>query len=243
MKVALLVQARMRSTRLPGKVLKPVLGKPLLEHMLERLARVRGADQLAVVTTIHEADEPIISLCRRLEVAFFRGPEEDVLARYHAGAESLGADVVVRVTADCPLIDPAVVDRVISFYRANAARYDYVANNLVSTYPPGMDVEIFPFQVLDEAFREAQTPPEREHVTPFIYGHPERYMLANVAYDSDQSRHRWTVDAPEDFELVRLILEALYPGRPQFTLEDALDLAARHPQWSSINAMVRQKPL
>lgn len=241
MKTVILVQARMTSTRFPGKVLKKVLGKPLLEYQIERLRRVKLADEIVIATTTNETDEPIIELCDRLTIPYFRGPEEDVLSRYHGAAKAHQVDVVVRVTSDCPLIDPQVIDSVIQFYISHQAEYDYVSNCLERSYPRGMDTEVFSFHALHEAFLEATAQPEREHVTPFIYRHPERYRLAQVTYSENQSHHRWTVDTPEDFELIKRIIEALYPKFPEFTLEYCLNLLEQRPDWSELNAHVEQK--
>lgn len=240
MRPVIIVQARMTSTRLPGKVMKTVLGKPLLEYQVERLRRASTAD-LAVATTEIEADGPIAELCERLAVPCFRGPEEDVLARYHGAAASLQADPVVRVTADCPVIDPAVVDRVVRYYLDLEGEYDYVSNCLSRTFPRGMDTEVFSREALDGAFRDAVDPTDREHVTPFLYRHPERFRLGNVRHTRDLSRHRWTVDTWEDFLLIREILEDLYPRDPAFGMEDILALFDGRPSLFRINAHVGQK--
>lgn len=243
MNKVIIVQARMTSTRLPGKILKEVLGKPLLEYQVERLRRVRNADKIVIATTTNNTDEPVVSLGGRLAVPVYRGPENDVLARYHGAARAYGAGLVVRVTSDCPLIDPGVIDRVIGFYHEHKDAYDYVSNTLQRTYPTGMDTEVFPFTVLDEAYREALDAAEREHVTPFIYRRPERYRIGQVIAYNDTSRHRWTVDTPEDFELVRRIIEVIYPENPAFSLYDVLNLIDRNPSWTEINAHIVQKTL
>lgn len=243
MKILIIVQARMTSTRLPGKVLKEVLGKPLLEYQIERLRRVRLADGIVIATTTNDTDAPIVNLCRRLDVPVFRGSEHDVLSRYYEAAKFHHADVILRVTSDCPLIDPQVIDKTIRFYLDHKTEYDYVSNGLERTYPRGMDTEVFPFQVLEEAFVEAEHQAEREHVTPFIYRRPERYKLGNCRCQEDLSYHRWTVDTAEDFELIKKIIEALYPINNQFGLTDILDLLMKHPEWVAINAHVKQKEL
>lgn len=240
-KVLIVVQARMTSTRLPGKVLLTAAGKPLFEHQLERLMRAGASHGLVVATTVNASDDPIVALCGRLKVPHFRGSEEDVLSRYFGAAQAHHAGAIVRVTADCPLIDPHVIDRVIRYYLDSAPRYDYVSNCFPRTYPRGMDTEVLSFDALRTAHLEATARPDREHVTPYVHMHPGRFRLGNVAYKEDHSRHRWTVDTPEDFELVRRILEALYERKPEFTLEDCLELLSRHPDWAAINAGVVQK--
>ncbi|MDZ8065608.1 MAG: glycosyltransferase family protein [Nostoc sp. DedQUE08] len=241
MKTVIIVQTRMTSTRLPRKVLKKVLDKPLLEYQIERLKRVKLADEIMIATTTNSADLSIIELCDRLSIPYFRGSEEDVLARYYGAAKEHQADVVVRVTSDCPLIDPQVIDKVIQFYINYKYEYDYVSNSLERSYPRGMDTEVFSFLALHQAFVEATAQSDREHVTPFIYMHPERYRLAQVVYSENESSHRWTVDTADDFELIKRIIEALYPEIPKFTLEDCLDLLRKYPDWSRINAHVEQK--
>ncbi len=243
MKTVIIDQARMTSTRLPGKVMKEVLGKHLLEYQIERLNRAKEADELVIATTTNDTDQPIVELCERMGVAYYRGSEEDVLSRYYEAATEFRADVVVRVTSDCPLIDPAVVDKVIKHYKDNWDKYDYVSNTLTRTYPRGMDTEVFSYKVLQEVYYNAQEQPEREHVTPYICWHPERYKLDNVSHHENQSHHRWTVDTPEDFELIKLILQDLYPVSNKFTWLDVLNLLNEHPEWVQINASVTQKEI
>ena len=241
MKTLIIIQARMTSTRLPGKVLKPVLAKTLLEHQLERLKRVTNADGFVVATTTNETDQPIVDLCNALGVPVSRGPEGDVLARYYEASKAHQADVVVRVTSDCPLIDPAVVAEVIGFYQSHTAAYDYVSNTLERTYPRGLDVEVFPFSLLEKAHREATQAEEREHVTPFIYRRPQQFRIYQVQQSPSHAHERWTVDTPEDFELIRRVLEALYPEKPQFLQADVLALLDAHPDWRALNAEIEQK--
>jgi len=240
-KTIIINQARMTSTRLPGKVMKEVLGKPLLEYQFERLQRVKEADELIIATTNNDSDQPIVELCKRLGIAYYCGSEEDVLSRYYEAATQLGADVIVRVTSDCPLIDPSIVDRVIKLYKDKRDNYDYVSNTLTRSYPRGMDTEVFSYKVLEEAFINAKEKPEREHVTPYICWQPERYRLGNVSHHEDQSRHRWTVDQIEDFLLIENIIKALYPDKPHFNMTDVLDILKENPEWLKLNAEVEQK--
>ncbi len=233
----------MSSTRLPGKVLKPVLGKPLLAYQVERLQRVEHADAVVLATTTNDADQVLVDFAQAHDLAWYRGSEEDVLSRYQGAAEEAGADVVIRITSDCPLIDPAVIDRVIATFAQSQPDCDYASNTLRRTYPRGMDCEVFSRKALDIAHAETIEPADREHVTPFIYRRSDRFALRNVEYVSDQSHHRWTVDTDQDFALVSRMLEHLYPERPKFTLEDCLDQLAKHPDWARINASVGQKVL
>ncbi len=220
-----------------------VLGKPLLQYELERLRRTRNVERLVVATTTNPIDLKIVAFCRKSGVDYFRGSEDDVLSRYADAARRERAEIVVRVTADCPLIDPAVVDRTIQHFLDRRDRVDYVSNVMKRTYPRGMDCEVFSAKALFEADAEAKNPSDREHVTPFLLNRPERYRLEGVEYGRDESSHRWTVDTIEDFKLVRRLLEALIPAKPHFTLEDALGLITSHPEWSLINRHVAQKTL
>lgn len=240
MKTLLIVQARMTSTRLPGKVLLPLAGVPMLTRLVERLRRVQRASGIVIATTTNATDEPIAALCAQLGVPCHRGSEHDVLSRYTDAAREHGADVVVRITADCPLIDPALIDQVIAVYQEGGS--DYVSNMLPPTWPYGMAVEVFSAAALQQAHAEATQAAAREHVTPFIYGHPERYRLRNVESPVDLSHHRWTVDTPEDYALVSRLFERLIPTRPNFTQADVLALLEQHPDWIAINQHIRQKP-
>ena len=239
MKTLIIVQARMTSTRLPGKVLLSLDGEPMLSRLVERLRRVRRADGLVIATTTNATDDPIAALCAQLGVACHRGSEHDVLSRYADAARLHGADVVVRITSDCPLIDPALVDQLIACYQEGDC--DYLSNMLPPTWPYGMAVEVFSASALQQAHAEATQASEREHVTPFLYWHPARYRLRNVASPIDLSLHRWTVDTPEDYDLVRRLFEALHPTRPEFTLADILSAMDAHPDWLHINQHVEQK--
>jgi spore coat polysaccharide biosynthesis protein SpsF len=186
MKTVIIVQARMTSTRLPGKILKEVLGKSLLTYQLERLRRIKGAQAVVIATTTNDTDQPIVDFCVQNTVAYFRGSEDDVLSRYYGAALEHAADAVVRITSDCPLIDPEVVDQVISFYEVNYPKFDYVSNVTQRTFPRGMDTEVFSMKALREAFENATKQLDREHVTPFIHGQPEE--LFPVPLDSGHSR-------------------------------------------------------
>jgi len=241
MKVVIISQARMTSTRLPGKVLKMVNGKSLLEYQIERLKRSRMADEILIATTTDETDLPIVELCERLHVCCYRGSEEDVLSRYYEVAIKSNADVVVRVTSDCPVIDPMVIDSVITFFLENYPDFDYISNTQKRTFPRGMDTEVFSIQTLKESHNEALEILDREHVTLFIRRHDDRYKLGGLTYHENQSSHRWTVDTREDLNLVSKIIDALYPVKADFTLEDILKLLEKNPDWVKINAQVETK--
>lgn len=238
-KVVIIDQARMKSSRLPGKILRAALGKPLLEHQIFRLRRVLSADELVIATTVNDSDEPIVKLCRDLGVKFYRGPEDDVLARYYEAAKASNADVVIRVTSDCPLIDPEGIESLIAFYLANKERYDYATNR--SDEFLGLCSEIFSFRVLKEAHERASATPDREHVTPYLYHRPDVYRIAQVPYLEGLGRHRWTVDTEEDFRFVDRVFTKLYPVKNNFSLSDILALVKRHPELERINAHIKQK--
>lgn len=240
MKTIIIVQARMTSTRLPGKVLLPLAGEPMLMRLMERLRRVQRADGIVIATTTNVTDDPIAALCAQQGVPCHRGSELDVLSRYADAARLHAADVVVRITSDCPLIDPALIDQLIAVYEEGDS--DYVSNMLPPTWPYGMAVEVFSATALAQAHAEATQDAEREHVTPFIYWHPQRYRLRNVASPVALSHHRWTVDTPEDYELVRRLFDHLLPTNPHFTQADVLALLDAHPDWIAINQHVQQKP-
>jgi spore coat polysaccharide biosynthesis protein SpsF len=241
MKVAAIIQARMNSTRLPGKVMKKILDKTLLEYQIERVRRAKSIDQIIIATTTKESDNPIIELCQRLAIPYYRGSEEDVLSRYYETAVKFQADAVVRLTSDCPLIDPYVIDKVVYHFLENRTRLDYVSNTLIRTYPRGMDTEIMSVEALIKANDDADEPADREHVTAYLYRHPEQFRLANIYYKSNESQHRWTVDTPEDFQLIQKVITEICLASPDFTLEDVLEVLKKHPEWSEINAHVEQK--
>lgn len=242
MKVVAIVQARMTSTRLPGKVLREVLGRPLLGYQLERLRRCRSVDEVVVATTANRTDDPVVAFAEAEGHRVWRGSEEDVLSRMYEAACLASADVVVRLTADCPLIDPGVVDRVVGKLIDGWPEVDYVSNAVPRSFPAGLDVEAMRMEALAAAHAEALARQEREHVTPFIYNHPERFQCLSVEHRPSLAEHRWTVDHPEDFELVRRIIEALYPTKPDFDYRDVLGLLERHPDWRHLNAHVYKRP-
>ncbi len=238
-KVIIIVQARMGSTRLPGKSMKMVSERPLISYLLERLRRTKKADEIVVATTTHERDQRIVDFCREEHIPVYRGSEENVLDRYYQAAKASAADVIVRITGDCPLIDPTIVDQVIAFFLKND--YDYASNSLERTFPRGLDTEVFSFEALEQAAMEATSPEDKEHVTPFFYRNPERFNLGSYTCQENLSRHRWTVDTQEDFILISKILTELYPKKPDFHMEDILQLMEENPEWEKINAHVKQK--
>jgi spore coat polysaccharide biosynthesis protein SpsF len=241
MKTVIIVQARMTSTRLPGKVLKAVLGKPLLEYQWERLRKVSQVDEIIIATTTNDTDRPIVEFCETRGIACFRGSEQDVLSRYYEAATKAQADVVVRVTSDCPMIDPEIVETAISEFLSYGDACDYLSNTVKRSYPRGLDVEVMSFVALEAAGHAARKQGDREHVTSYIYTHPAIFQVRQLVGEEDLTEHRWTVDEPADLELISMMLEALYPVTPNFRLADCLDLLDRHPTWKNINAGISQK--
>jgi spore coat polysaccharide biosynthesis protein SpsF len=229
------------STRLPGKVMKIVCGKPLLEHFINRLKRVKSADQIVIATTINDIDNQIVDLCKKLDISYYRGSEEDVLGRYYEAAVEYGGDIIIRITSDCPVIDPEVVDSLINFYTNNIEKYDYVSNTLKRTYPQGMDSEIISFDILKEAHLNAYDPFDREHVTPFIRSRPSRYCLHNIEHSTNLSNYRLTVDTSEDLDLVKKIFKELFFTNHKFTMRDILSVMEANPDWIKINSHVKHK--
>ncbi len=241
-RVVCTIQARMTSTRLPGKVLMPAVGRPLLALMIERLQRAERVDDIVVATTEDAASDPIEALARELGVGCFRGSEDDVLGRVLGAARAAGADLIVETTGDCPLIDPAVVDRVVAAFQEGGV--DYCSNILERTYPRGLDTQVFPTAVLAEVDRLTQDPADREHVSLYIYEHPERFRLRNVASSRpDSAELRLTVDTPEDLRLVRAVFEALYPSDPGFGLDAMLAFLDERPELAALNREIQQKPV
>ena len=239
-RVVAIIQARMGSTRLPGKVLKNIVGKPILAHIIERLKKSRLIDEIVVATT-KKTNGPILKIAQECGVKSFTGSEEDVLDRYYQAAKEYKADVIVRITADCPLIDPRIIDKVIKYYLKNKDRFDYVSNVLERSFPQGLDTEVFPFNVLKKAWYEAKKTYEREHVTIYIYEHLEIFQLANVENSKDLSYMRWTVDEEKDLKFIREIYRRLYREDKIFCAKDVLNLLEKEPELLEINKDVGQK--
>lgn len=212
----------------------------MLSRVIRRTCRASLLDEVVIATTTSEQDDPVVAECRRLGVRWFRGSEEDVLDRYFQAAEAARADLVVRITSDCPLIDPSVVDRVVDAFLRQ--RPDYASNFLERTYPRGLDNEIVTFDGLARAWCEAERPYQRVHVTPYFYENPQLFRLLSVCHDRDLSQRRWTVDTPDDMRFVRAIYER-FGGDDRFTWRDVLHLLETEPSLSEINGHVRQKEL
>ncbi len=239
MKTVAIIQARIGSTRLPGKVLENLAGEPMLVRVVNRTQRAKTLGSAVVATTTLPADDVIAHLCQERGWPCFRGSEEDVLDRYYRAALKFQAEVIVRITSDCPLIEPEIIDRTVNEFLGHYPAVDYVSNNLVRTFPRGLDVEVVSLAALSRAWREDADTAWREHVTPYIYRHPEKFKLHNVANDTDYSSMRWTVDTAEDLAFVRRIYQHF--NNDTFGWRDVLKLLEIHPEWQEINRNIQQK--
>jgi spore coat polysaccharide biosynthesis protein SpsF len=241
MKTVGIIQARMGSSRLPGKVLMDLGGGPALALMLTRAARAQTLDAIGVATSMLPQDDPIAALCGSLGVPVFRGSESDVLDRYAGAAAAFGADVIVRLTGDCPLICPEITDSVVRAFQEGAPRVEYATNCLRRTQPRGLDTEVLSRATLDEVAREATEPADREHVTYFVWRQPDRFRHLSVERADDRAALRWTLDTPEDYALLKTVVDALGDRAPSAGYDELLDLFDRHPAWAAINAAVEQR--
>ncbi len=229
-----LIQARMGSTRLPGKTLADIVGRPLLAHIIDRVRASETMTALVVATTILPEDQPIEDLARSIGVGIFRGSEDDVLDRFYQAARVAGADIIVRLTADDPFKDPVVLDHLVR-YLLSHPELDYVSNTIEPTYPEGLDIEIFTFAALERAWQEARLPSEREHVTSYIWKNPTKFRVANLKHHEDLSHLRWTLDYEEDLIFTRRIYAELHQKRI-FLMDDILTLLRQKPELTEINA-------
>jgi spore coat polysaccharide biosynthesis protein SpsF len=240
MKTVAIVQARMGSTRLPGKVLQDLAGEPMLARVVNRTCRAKTLQEVVIATTTNVVDDVIVKLCEARGWSWFRGSEEDVLDRYYHAAKKYQADFIVRITSDCPLIDPEVIDHVVQEFLERQPEVDYASNTWPRrTFPRGLDTEVMRMDVLERAWREDRNPAWREHVTPYIYRNPDRFRIHNVVSSVDYSAMRWTVDTQEDLAFVRKIYD--YFGHDRFSWREVLKVLEEHPEWVEINRGVRQK--
>ncbi len=233
MRILAVLMARTSSRRLPGKVLKRILGRPMLALQIERIQKAVCYDELIVATSGSSSDGPIQALCEELEIPCFRGSLEDVADRYYRAASQYDPKHVLKLSGDCPLTDPGLIDALAAFHRDGG--YDFSSNALDPTWPDGLDAEIFTMACLERIWREAKLPSEREHLVPYLKRHPESFRIGSMTQEEDLSRLRWTVDEPEDFELVSAIYKALYTSNPNFSTQDILNYLAANPNLNSIN--------
>ncbi|MBI2644468.1 MAG: glycosyltransferase family protein [Candidatus Wildermuthbacteria bacterium] len=239
--VGAIIQARMGATRLPGKVLKILGDKPVLEHVIERVKRVPSCDKIVLATTTGQDNDALEKLGRNLGVDVYRGSEKDVLDRYYQAAKQFNIDIIVRITADCPCLDPQIVQETIDLYRKS--NYDHVSNVQPPSLPDGLDAEVFSFQALEKAWREARDPLEREHVSLYLVRHPELFSHGNYVYPQDFSHLRLTLDEEADYLLLQEVFRELYPSNPWFGLQEIAQLFTRRPELININQHVVPHPV
>lgn len=243
MKIAAIIQARMGSTRLSGKIMKDIKGRTVLSHVIERVNQSNIIDEIIIATTVEERDNVIEDEALKCGAKVYRGSEEDVLSRYYLAAKENNIDIIVRVTSDCPVIDANVIDEIINFYLEE--KYDIVTNAgsdlSQRTFPRGLDTEVFSYEVLKDAFNNGREKYQREHVTPYIYEQSKKvhYFKNDVNY----SMYRWTLDTEEDFELISEIYNRLYKGTHDFYLQDIVKIFKQEPKLFTINAHIEQKKI
>ncbi|HEV7233618.1 MAG TPA: glycosyltransferase family protein [Sphingorhabdus sp.] len=240
MRIVAIIQARMGSTRLPGKILKLLAGKPVLQHVVERTKASGAFDEVVVATTDRNIDNPAASAAATFGAVVVRGDENDVLSRYELAAKTTAADAIMRITADCPLIDPDVLQQMVGRFRTGDA--DLVSNCVRRTFPRGLDAELFSRAALDIMAMEATASSEREHVTPFLYANPDRFRIVSHEGAKDYSDYRLTLDTPEDFDLLERLFTAT-PDPRMLRLPQLIALFETHPDWRSINAHIEQKKI
>jgi len=242
-KIVAIVQARMGSTRLPGKVMMEICGKVVLLHIIDRLKACKLLDKIVIATTLSDKDDVIFDAVYNYDksIGLFRGSEENVLERYYLAAKKFNADVVVRITSDDPLIDPCGIDTLIREFLMGDC--DYVSNSLNKTFPLGLDAEVFSFNALENAYHNASHSYEREHVTPYIIENPDKFKLLNVSNDIDLTHLRWTLDTQEDFEFISAVYKRIYPKKQLFLMDDVLELLDREPELIDINRHIEQKKI
>lgn len=229
--IAAIIQARMGSSRLPGKVLKEIKGKPVIHYLIERLSYSENIDKIAIATTDSEKDDPIVQFCIDNNVVYYRGNEDDVLDRFYQAAKTINADIIIRLTGDCPLIDPQIIDNLINIFKEE--ENDHMS--LGSSYPEGLDVEILMFSALEDAWKNAKLKTEREHVTVYLWSNPDKFNSKSIEYTKDLSNYRVTIDEPEDFIVVEQIINALYKENELFHMQEIIEFLDSHPEIFQIN--------
>ncbi len=236
--IVTVIQSRMASTRLPGKVMMPLAGKPLLYRMYERVAAAELSGEIIIAATEEETDVPIIQLCEENNLNYYRGHSTDLLERHYKAAKKFNADFVVKIPSDCPLIDPNIIDKVINYFIENFPKYDFVSNLHPATYPDGNDVEVMTMKSLEDAKQNAKLPLEREHTTPFFWENPEIFRIGNVTWETGldfSMTHRFTIDYKEDYEFIKTVYDELYSENNMFKLDDILNLLDDKPEIKRIN--------
>lgn len=240
--IGLILQARVRSKRLFGKILFPLLNTSVLEFQVNRIKKSKTVDKLIIATSKSRLDNIIFCISKKLKIPFYRGSEKNVLQRYYYAAKKFKLKTIIRCQSDCPLIDYRVIDKVVKFYNINKKKYDYVSNILEPSYPIGMHVEIFSMHALETAFKRAKDPLELEHVTPYIYRRPNIFKIKNIEYiNKNYSNLRLTLDYLEDYKLIKIISEKLYKKNKNFSLEDILNFIKKNKHLTKINGFFKKK--
>jgi spore coat polysaccharide biosynthesis protein SpsF len=237
-KAVIVVQARMSSSRLPGKVMLPILGKSLLYRMVERLQMINHEATIIIATSNEQEDDVIVQEALEMNIACYRGNLNNLLDRHYQAAKQVDATIVVKIPSDCPLIDPHIIDQVFDFYEANPSHYDYVSNLHPATFPDGNDVEIMTMPCLEKTWKQARRPLELEHTTPYIWENPEKFSIGNVLWETGDDysmSHRFTIDYEEDYQFVKRVFEELYPAKPNFSCWDILNLLNHKPELYNLN--------
>ena len=234
MKTSAIIQARMGSTRLRGKIMKPLAGKPALWHLVNRLGYSKLLDEIVIATTVNSEDDIVVEFCKENNIKWFRGSEDDVLDRYYQAAKSFGADPIVRITADCPVIDPTIVDEVIKGFFEGG----YDVYGLGGEFPDGLDCSMFAYLVLEDTWKNASLPSEREHVGPYMERHPEKYKIGSYEKFKGLAHHRWTLDEKADLLFLEGVYDHLYKEGEIFLAGEILDLLEKEPQLMDINSEI-----
>lgn len=237
--IVTVIQARTGSTRFPQKILKNVLDEPILIRMVERVKNSKYAGTIVVATSTKKDDDIIEDLCNQYKIECFRGSENDLLGRHYTCGLKYSADAVVKIPSDCPLIDPAIIDRVLKFFLDNFGQYDFVSNLHPATYPDGNDVEVISMPALEKAWKQATRQLEREHTTPYIWENPSEFRIKNIEWENGENYshiHRWTLDYKEDFEFIKTVYDNLYPSNPKFGINDILNLVNSNSSIYTINS-------
>lgn len=233
MKIIAIIQARMGSTRLPGKMMMDLVGKPVIEYVFDRVSFSSLISEIWLATTVDKKDDILVKWAQDNHIKYYRGDENDVLNRYYQTVTQAKADVIVRVTGDCPLADSDVIDKVIGEYLKG--KYDYVSNIHPPTYPDGLDVEVFSFKALKKAWQEAKLGSEREHVTPYIWKNPKLFKIKNVVLEQDYSNYRWTLDTQEDFDFIEKIIVECKNRNSECRMAGIIEIIKLHSEWLKIN--------
>lgn len=238
LKIVTVIQARTGSTRLRNKVFLPLKDESLLYRMYERVKTANLSGEIVIAATSDKSDDKIEELCREKKINVFRGDENDLLDRHYKAALPFHPDAVVKIPSDCPLIDPDVIDKVIKYYIENEDKFDFVSNLHPATYPDGNDVEIFSFAALEKVWQEAEKDFEREHTTPYFWENPDKFRVGNVEWETGKDysmTHRWTIDYPEDYELIKTVYDELWNKKNIFKMRDILNLLNEKPEIAKIN--------